>query len=158
KTFGTKKQRADFSSGHRKPSIEDKETDGPPLSDVWEVGIIAPISHERTGYPTQKPEKLLERIILASSEEGQVVLDPFRGCGTAIATAERPRRRWIGIDVTHLAINIIRERMKGAAFEVRGVPVDLDGARQLAHEDPFQFQWWILGRVGARPSDQKKGA
>lgn len=158
KTFGTKKQRADFSSGHRKPSVEDEETQGPPLSDVWEVGIIAASGKERTGYPTQKPEKLLERVILASTEEGQVVLDPFCGCGTAIATAEKFRRRWIGIDVTHLAINIIRERMQGANFEVRGEPVDLEGARQLAHDDPFQFQWWILSRVGARPSNQKKGA
>jgi site-specific DNA-methyltransferase (adenine-specific) len=157
KTFGTKKQRADFSSGHRKPSVEDSETEGPPMSDVWEVGIIAASGKERTGYPTQKPEKLLERVILASTEEGQVVLDPFCGCGTAIATAEKFNRRWIGIDVTHLAINIIRERMKGIPFEVRGEPVDLEGARQLAHDDPFQFQWWILGRVGARPSDQKKG-
>lgn len=174
KTFGTKKQRADFSSGHRKPGIDDTETQGPPLtdfwdiddveaqgppmSDAWEVGVIAASGKERTGYPTQKPEKLLERIIRASSEEGQVVLDPFCGCGTAIAVAEQLKRRWIGIDVTHLAINIIRERMKGATFEVRGEPVDLEGARQLAHDDPFQFQWWILGRVGARPSDQKKGA
>lgn len=157
KTFGTKKQKADFSSGHRKPSVEDAETEGPPLSDVWEVGIIAPIAKERTGYPTQKPEKLLERVILASSEEGQVVLDPFCGCGTAIATAEKLGRRWIGIDVTHVAINIIRERMQGSVFEVRGEPVDLEGARQLAMDDPFQFQWWILGRAGARPSDRKKG-
>jgi site-specific DNA-methyltransferase (adenine-specific) len=173
KTFGTQKQRADFSSGHRKPSVDNEETQGPPLtdfwdveeverngppmSDAWEVGVIAASGKERTGYPTQKPEKLLERIIRASTEEGQVVLDPFCGCGTAIAVAEQFKRRWIGIDVTHLAINIIRERMRGAAFEVRGEPVDLDGARQLAQEDPFQFQWWILSRVGARPSDRKKG-
>lgn len=173
KTFGTKKQRADFSSGHRKPGTDDAETQGPPLtdfwdiddmeaqglpmSDAWEVGVIAASGKERTGYPTQKPEKLLERIIRASSEEGQVVLDPFCGCGTAIAVAEQLKRRWIGIDVTHLAIDIIRKRMKGAAFEVRGEPVDLDGARQLAQEDPFQFQWWMLARVGARPSDRKKG-
>lgn len=132
KTFGTKKQRADFSSGHRKPSVEEGETQGPPLSDVWEIGVIAAIGKERTGYPTQKPEALLERVIRASSVEGGVVLDPFCGCGTAIAVAERLKRRWIGIDVTHLAINIIRDRMRGASFEVRGEPVDLDGARQLA--------------------------
>ena len=174
KTFGTKKQRADFSSGHRKPSVEDVETQGPPLSDywevaeatgteaplsdAWEVGVIAAIGKERTGYPTQKPEALLERVIRASSNEGDVVLDPFCGCGTAIAVAQRLGRCWIGIDVTHLAINIIRDRMKDADFEVRGEPVDIEGARQLAHDDPFQFQWWILGRVGARPTDQKKGA
>jgi site-specific DNA-methyltransferase (adenine-specific) len=158
KTFGTKKQKADFSSGHRKPSVENAETQGPPLSDVWDVSIIAPIGKERTGYPTQKPEALLERVILASSKEGDVVLDPFCGCGTAIAVAERTRRRWIGIDITHLAINIIRDRMRESDFDVRGEPVDIEGAAQLAAEDPYQFQWWMLGRVGARPRDKKKGA
>ena len=85
---------------------------GPPLSDAWEIGVIAAIGRERTGYPTQKPETLLERIIRSSSNEGDLVLDPFCGCGTAIAVAERLKRRWMGIDVTHLAINIVRERMK----------------------------------------------
>jgi site-specific DNA-methyltransferase (adenine-specific) len=138
KTFGTKKQRADFSSGHRKPSVEEVESQGPPLadywdvaeghapepslSDAWEVGVIAPIGKERTGYPTQKPEALLERVIRASSNEGDVVLDPFCGCGTAIAVAERLKRRWIGIDTTHLAIDIIRERMKNADFEQTSIP------------------------------------
>jgi hypothetical protein len=174
KTFGTKKQRADFSSGHRKPSVEEAETQGPPLSDywdideveshapplsdAWEVGVIAAIGKERTGYPTQKPEALLERVIRASSKPGDVVLDPFCGCGTAIAVAERLGRSWVGIDVTHLAINIIRERMRSATFEIRGEPLDIAGARQLANDDPFQFQWWILGRVGARPSDRRRGA
>jgi len=157
KTFGTKKQKADFSSGHRKPGVEDEDTVGPPLSDVWEVGIIAPIGKERTGYPTQKPEALLERVIKASSNEGDLVLDPFCGCGTAIAVAERLGRRWVGIDVTHLAINLIRTRVAAKGFEVIGEPVDLDGAEQLAREDPFQFQWWILGRIGGRPARPKKG-
>jgi DNA modification methylase len=174
KTFGTKRQRADFSSGHRKPSVEDTETEGPPLSDfwdvdevaangpalsdAWEVGVIAAIGKERTGYPTQKPEALLERVIRASSDEGDVVLDPFCGCGSAVAVAERLGRRWIGIDSTHLAINMVRDRMKHARFEVRGEPVDLVGARRLAEDDGLQFRWWILGRVGARPGDHRKGA
>jgi hypothetical protein len=172
KTFGTKKQKADFTSGHRKPSVEEVDTEGPPLSDYWdldeleangvplsdswEVGIIAPISKERTGYDTQKPEKLLERVIRSSTNEGHVVLDPFCGCGTAIAVAEQWKRRWIGIDLTHLAINIIRARLEKASFEVKGEPVDLEGAVQLASEDPYQFQWWMLGRVGARPTNQRK--
>jgi site-specific DNA-methyltransferase (adenine-specific) len=174
KTFGTRKQRADFSSGHRKPGLEAGETQGPPLSDfwdldgpdgrgpplsdAWEIGVIAAIGRERTGYPTQKPETLLERIIRSSSNEGDLVLDPFCGCGTAIAVAERLRRRWAGIDVTHLALNLVRERMKTAAFEVHGEPIDLPGVRQLAADDPLQFQWWILGRVGARPVARTKGA
>ncbi len=170
KTFGTRKQRADFSSGHRKPGVEDAETQGPPLSDfwededrpplsdAWEIGVIAAIGRERTGYPTQKPETLLERIIRSSSNEGDLVLDPFCGCGTAIAVAERLKRRWVGIDVTHLALNMVRERMKGAAFEVHGEPVDVASARRLAEADPSQFRWWILGRVGARPAARKRDA
>jgi site-specific DNA-methyltransferase (adenine-specific) len=174
KTFGTRKQRADFSSGHRKPGVEDVETQGPPLSDywdvdeelgrglplsdAWEIGVIAAIGRERTGYPTQKPEPLLERIIRSSSNEGDLVLDPFCGCGTAIAVAERLKRRWAGIDVTHLALNIVRERMKSSAFEVHGEPIDRRDAERLAHDDPTQFQWWILGRAGARPASQRKGS
>ena len=109
--FGTKKQRADFSSGHRKPGVEDAETQGPPLSDTWEVGVIAAIGRERTGYPTQKPEALLERVIRASSNEGDVVLDPFCGSGTALAVAQRLGRRWIGMDVAKMAIEVTRERL-----------------------------------------------
>jgi DNA modification methylase len=165
KTFGTRKQRADFSSGHRKPGVEDGETagpplsdywdlgeQGPPLSDAWEVGVIAAIGRERTGYPTQKPEALLERIIRSSSNEGDLVLDPFCGCGTAIAVAERLKRRWIGIDVTHLALNMVRERMRAAPFDVHGEPLDREAAARLADLDPVQFRWWMLGRVGARPA------
>ena len=120
---------------------------------------------ERLGYPTQKPEALLERIISASSNEGDTVLDPFCGCGTAIAAAQKLERRWIGIDITHLAISLIKHRLRdayGAAVEktyrVIGEPVDLTGAQQLAEDDPYQFQWWALGLVGARPVDEKKGA
>jgi site-specific DNA-methyltransferase (adenine-specific) len=126
KTFGTRKQRADFSSGRRKPGVEDVETQGPPLSDywdvqdvergpalgdTWEVGVIAAIGKERTGYPTQKPEALLERVILASSNEDDVVLDPFCGSGTAIAVAHRLKRRWIGIDVSPIAVDMANVRL-----------------------------------------------
>jgi site-specific DNA-methyltransferase (adenine-specific) len=119
KTFGTRKQRADFSSGHRKPSVEETETPGPPLSDAWEIGVIAPIGRERTGYPTQKPEALLERVVRASSSEGDVVLDPFCGSGTTLAVAERLGRRWIGIDASPLALGLVRERLAGADFDFR---------------------------------------
>lgn len=111
KTFGTKKQLADFSSGHRKPGVVDAESRGPPLSDVWEVSVIAPIGKERLGYPTQKPEALLERVIRASSAPGDVVLDPFCGSGSALAVAERLGRRWIGIDRSEVALSLARRRL-----------------------------------------------
>ena len=121
--------------------------------------------NERLEYPTQKPETLLERIISASSNEGDVVLDPFCGCGTAVAAAERLNRRWIGIDVTHLAITLIRRRMHDAfgedlrPYEVIGEPKDLLSAESLALHDRYQFEWWALGLVDARPArDRKKGA
>jgi DNA modification methylase len=161
RTFGTKKQRADFSSGHRKPGLEDEDSKGPPLSDVWEIGIIPPSGRERMGYPTQKPEKLLERVISASSKKGEVVLDPFCGCGTAVAVAHRLQRSWIGIDITHLAINLIKQRMRAAfAYEAKvvGEPVSLPDAQTLAAANPYQFQWWALGLVGARPVVENRGA
>jgi len=112
KTFGTKKQQADFSSGRRKPGvIEGEETAGPPMSDVWEVGVIAAIGKERVGYPTQKPEALLERVVLASSDPGDVVLDPFCGSGTTLVVAARLGRRWIGIDESPVAIDLARGRL-----------------------------------------------
>ena len=163
KAFGTKKQVADFSSGHRKPGVENEETLGPPMSDVWEVGVIAASGKERVGYPTQKPEALLERVILASSRPGDVVLDPFCGCGTAVAVAERLERRWIGIDVTHLAIALVRNRLdtgfpgREVHYEVQGEPVDVESARALAANDPQQFQWWALHLIGARPAGESAG-
>ncbi len=142
------------------------EMPGVPLQDMW--NDIAPISSqaaERLGYPTQKPEALLERIIKASSNEGDVVLDPFCGCGTAIAVAQKLKRQWIGIDITHLAISLMKNRLRDtfgetikAEYKVIGEPVDLAGARELAKTDPYQFQWWALGLVGARPVEQKRGA
>lgn len=139
---------------------------GSAMPDVWsDIPPISARAAERLGYPTQKPEALLERILLASSNEGDVVLDPFCGCGTAIAVAQRLNRHWIGIDVTHLAVSLIKHRLRNAfgetvetTYEVVGEPIDLGGARALAADDPYQFQWWALGLVGARPVEQKKGA
>jgi len=137
---------------------------GRAASDLWtDVNRINPVGNERLGYPTQKPEALLERMIDASSNEGDVVLDPFCGCGTTIAAALRLKRRWIGIDITSLAITLIRHRLANAfggraKYEVIGEPVSLPDAAKLAHDDPYQFQWWALGLVGARPVEQKKGA
>lgn len=137
---------------------------GNPIQDV--ITDIKPLNSqakERLGYPTQKPEALMDRIIQASSNAGDVVLDPFCGCGTTIASAQRLGRSWIGIDVTHLAIGLIRTRLRDAygpklAFRILGEPTTLDDARELAAQDKFQFQAWALGLVGARPAQVRKGA
>ncbi|MGA2031088.1 MAG: DNA methyltransferase [Thermoguttaceae bacterium] len=136
------------------------------VTDIWaDIEPINSAAAERLGYPTQKPEALLERIMNASSNEGQTVLDPFCGCGTAVAVAQRLNRHWIGIDVTHLAIALIKHRLHNSfggsvkdSYEVIGEPVDVAGAKALAEENPYQFQWWALGLVNARPVEQKKGA
>ena len=140
------------------------EMPGAPIQNVWtDIPPVNPMAKERLGYQTQKPLPLLERIINASSNPGDVVLDPFCGCGTAVHAAEKLGRKWIGIDITHLAIGLIRRRMqdafKGIKIEVIGEPVDLAGARDLAAADKYQFQWWALDRIGASPvgGDRKKG-
>jgi site-specific DNA-methyltransferase (adenine-specific) len=142
------------------------ESSGAPLGTVWiDIPPINSQAKERLGYPTQKPEALLERIVTASSNEGDTVLDPFCGCGTAIAAAQKLNRRWIGIDITYLAISLIKNRLKTAfgdgiekTYSVIGEPVSLPDAESLAQQDPYQFQWWALGLVEARPVEQKKGA
>jgi site-specific DNA-methyltransferase (adenine-specific) len=132
------------------------EMSGLPLQDIWDdIPPIGAQAAERLGYPTQKPLPLLERIIQASSNPGDIILDPFCGCGTAIAAAEKLGRQWIGIDITYLSINLIENRMKamfpGIQFEVIGKPEDLGSARNLAQRDRYQFQWWTLSLVGAKP-------
>jgi site-specific DNA-methyltransferase (adenine-specific) len=183
------------------------EQEGRPLDDVWEdIPPLNSQAKERLGYPTQKPVALLERIILASSNPGGLVLDPFCGCGTTIDAAEKNGRDWIGIDVTQLAISLIKNRLQdtygprlkfissssrreeaqtpnskignrkseidqslvtSAAAEmgsrtstvrIIGEPTTPNEAATLAEDDKFQFQWWALGLVGARPVEQKKGA
>lgn len=140
------------------------EQRGIALSDVWsDIPPLNSQAQERLGYPTQKPLALLERIIAASSNEGDVVLDPFCGCGTAVHAAQKLGRQWIGIDVTHLAISLIEKRMKdafpGIAFTVEGRPGDLAAALDLAERDKYQFQWWAVSLVDALPfGGKKKGA
>jgi DNA modification methylase len=137
------------------------EMPGVPLQDLWD-DIPPAMGGEDLGYPTQKPELLLERIIGTGSNTGDIVLDPFCGCGTAIAVAHKLGRSWIGIDITHLAITLIKHRLQSALGKIKytviGEPVSLPDAEELAKEDPWQFQWWALGLVGARPVEQKKGA
>ncbi|MBI4282298.1 MAG: site-specific DNA-methyltransferase [Chloroflexi bacterium] len=136
------------------------ESEGQPLQDWWDdIGVIAAPAKERLGYPTQKPLALLERIINASSNEGDIVLDSFCGCGTAIHAAHKLGRRWIGIDVTHLAIGLIRRRMQdafpGITIHVEGDPKDLAGAQELAATKPRQFEYWAVDRLNARPTGGK---
>ena len=141
------------------------EMPGVPLQDVWtDISPIGSQAAERMGYPTQKPQALLERIIQASSNEGDVVLDPFCGCGTAVAAAQKLNRQWVGIDITYLSIDLIAGRLRktglteGKDFIIKGAPADVLGADQLAARAPFQFQYWALSRIpGAMPSDRKTG-
>jgi DNA modification methylase len=140
------------------------EQQGTPIGDTWnDIPPIQSHSSEGLGYPTQKPEELLERIIKVSSNEGDIVLDPFCGCGTAVVAAQNLKRKWIGIDVTHLAIGLMKWRLKNltppAKFTVIGEPKDLTGAQELAAQDKYQFQWWAVAEIGGQPyGEKKKGA
>ncbi len=146
------------------------ESKGQPLNDVWtDVFPINSQAKERLGYPTQKPEALLERIIMMSTNEGEVVLDPFCGCGTAIAAAHKLGRKWIGIDITHLSIALQKYRLQdmfelasGDDYEVIGEPTTEQGARELAtdsaNEGRYQFEWWALSLVGAKPVGGQAGS
>jgi site-specific DNA-methyltransferase (adenine-specific) len=137
---------------------------GVPLQDVWtDIRPMHNLSAERLGYATQKPVGLIERILSTSSSIGNIVLDPFCGCGTTIHAAQKLSREWVGIDITHLAISLIEKRLKdafpGIKYEVHGTPKDLDGARDLAARDKYQFQWWAVSLVNAVPfAGKKKGA
>ena len=140
------------------------ESEGNPLQNIWhDVPRIPNTSSERLGYPTQKPLALLDRIIQVSSNEGEVVLDPFCGCGTTVEAAENLGRRWIGIDITHLAVATMKNRIKTAFdllpekdYQVIGEPVDVGSARALAAQDRYQFQYWAVSLLEAAPVDQTK--
>jgi len=146
------------------------ESKGQPLNDVWtDVFPINSQAKERLGYPTQKPEALLERIIMMSTDESDIVLDPFCGCGTAIAAAHKLGRKWIGIDITHLSIALQKYRLldmfeleSGEDYEVIGEPTTEEGARELAqdsaNEGRYQFEWWALSLVGAKPVGGQAGS
>ena len=133
-------------------------------TNLWaDIGNVSAQARERLGYPTQKPLALLERIIKASSNEGCVVLDPFCGCGTTVEAAEKLGRRWIGIDITHLAVAIMKNRLRTAFniaprkdYEVVGEPVDAGSARALAEQDRYQFQYWAVSLLEGSPRDHRK--
>jgi len=144
------------------------EMPGVPLQNLW-TDIPPVLGKDSLGYPTQKPVALLERILSASSNPGDVVLDPFCGCGTTVHAAQKLNRQWIGIDVTHLAIGLIEKRLRdafsGVTFTTHGVPQDLAGARDMAargRDDKnyyFEFEKWALSLIGAQPGNlSKKGA
>lgn len=146
--------------------LRPEDDKGIPVSNVWnDIPPINSQAAERLGYPTQKPEALLHRIISVSSEEGDLVLDPFCGCGTSIAVSERLKRRWIGIDITHLAVTLMKNRLETGfskeqltPYVVVGAPKDLESAKALALQNRYQFEYWAIGLVSGRPArDRKKG-
>jgi site-specific DNA-methyltransferase (adenine-specific) len=146
------------------------EMEGKAIDTIWDdIPSLQANSPERLGYPTQKPEALLGRIIAASSDKGDLILDPFCGCGTAVSVAEHLERRWIGIDITYLAISLIETRLKNQynldfedqllPYEVIGDPKDTTGATALSLQSRHHFEWWVLGKIGAYPAhNKKKGA
>ncbi|MBI5651879.1 MAG: restriction endonuclease [Chloroflexi bacterium] len=155
------------STGMPRLKIYVDELEGKPLQDVWARPDLwlNSAAKERMDYPTQKPLALLERIINASSNEGDVVLDPFCGCGTAVAAAQKLNRKWIGIDITHLSIALQKNRLKdmfelkpGKDYQVIGEPQDLASAQQLAKDSRYQFQFWALSLVQARPLGGAEGS
>lgn len=173
--FTFNKEYIPYPSDYRRRDGKRPTGKGIPIEDTWNCHpadtlnsiMIMSFSREKLSYPTQKPLALLRRIIQASSNEGDVVLDPFCGCGTTVAAAQELRRHWLGIDITHLAVNLMKHRLQDMfgpsvteQYTVVGEPTTLDGATQLAREDPYQFQYWALGQVGARPrkEQEKRGA
>ena len=133
---------------------------GKPASTNWtDIPRIGNTSRERLGYPTQKPLALLERIITASSDEGDMVLDPFCSCGTTVVAAHKLNRRWAGIDIIPFAIDLIVQKwLPEFKVPTEGYPYDLAGAAKLAREQPFKFEKWAVTRVpGLAPNDHQVG-
>jgi site-specific DNA-methyltransferase (adenine-specific) len=158
KRFKGKTQVLDPETKTRKLTV-DAPSKGLPMRDVWDIKIIPGSGKERLGYPTQKPEALLERILAVSATKETVVLDPFCGCGTTVAVAERMKLPWIGIDIAHPAIAVIRHRLgPSVEFEFDGDPKTVTDLRALAAADPFIFQFWAVGLLYGFPADFKKGA
>jgi site-specific DNA-methyltransferase (adenine-specific) len=154
---------SDAGDGNRtKRYLDEAMQYGRPIDNLWNLDKINNSSNERLGYPTQKPLELLERIIEASSNSEGIVLDPFCGCGTTIDAAQKLNRHWIGIDITHLAITLIKYRLaekygSSCNYEVHGEPIDVGSAKELAQIDRMNFQIWACGLIGAKPR-KKKGA
>ena len=163
KVFGNKVVKSAFDSeGRRIPSeTTGKESKGVPLRDVWDMSIIAPSANERLGYPTQKPLALYERIIKVSSKPGDLVLDPFAGCGTTIEAAIANRRRVIGIDILPFSLRLINQHRVASRqglepLPVQGVPVDFETATELAKTYHFKFQDWAISLIEGLASNPQK--
>lgn len=161
KKEGRLKETSESKYWYYKQYLDDSK--GVVIGNLWDdIMPLGPGSDESLGYPTQKPVALLERIIKASSNEGDVVLDPFCGCGTTVAAAEKLGRRWIGIDITILAINLIEKRIKehfpDAKYETKGIPKDIESAKALAHQSKFLFEQWFITALGGQPYKSTGGA
>jgi hypothetical protein len=141
------------------------EMPGVPLQDIWtDIDPINAQARERLGYPTQKPVALLERIIESSSAPGDVVLDPFCGCGTTIDAAQGLGRQWLGIDITYIAIDLIIKRLRHSygddvltTFATNGIPLDMEGAEALFLRNPFDFERWAVSLVSGQPNEKQVG-
>ena len=145
--------------GHSKNKpkfLDDIIAEGKALDDVWAMPIVSSSAKERLGYPTQKPEALLERIIEMSTKPGDLILDPFCGCWTTVAVAERLKRNWIGIDISPTAVDLCDRRLRivGYAAEIAGMPSTVGDLRAMA---PFAFQKWVCYQLNARPSARLSG-
>ncbi len=157
--YDKKKAREKIESGKYDRVIYREGKTNAALPDVWEIPIINPMAKERLGYPTQKPLALLKQIIMASSNEGDLVLDPFCGCGTTVEAAHSLKRNWIGIDISAYAIEVVRrERMKDLRIDLAGVPKDLKGATDFSIRNPFDFEKWAVTRIrGFAPNKVQRG-
>jgi hypothetical protein len=141
------------------------EGKGVPVQDVWtDISPLGGTSPERLGYPTQKPVSLLERVILTSSNPNDLVLDPFCGCGTAVDAAQKLGRRWIGIDITTLAVDLIDARLRHTygeqirqTYEILGIPQDIEGAAHLFERSPFEFERWCVMALDGQPNEKQVG-
>ena len=158
KRWKGRKQQAVFKDGVRLATSTAQKSETP-CPDWWAISALNPNARERLGYPTQKPLALLERIIAASSNPGDVVLDPFAGCGTTVDAAQRLGRQFVGIDISSFAIDLVVERrLRDRSIPVYGIPYDFVAARKLAREQPFRFESWAVERLpGFMPNTQQVG-
>ena len=165
KAFGNKKVKSAYApDGKRIPAeITNEESKGVPLRDVWDISVIAPSAKERLGYPTQKPRALYERMIKVSSNEGDIVLDPFCGCGTTIDAAHTLKRQWLGIDITILALDPMRQRLAdrhglepSVDYHIEGYPTNMQEVRKLLKAGDkrkyHDFSNWAVTRLGLKPT------